>query len=45
MDTLTNFLILGRFINNALSRLIYLDKRKGKEATLFPKGWILLKES
>ena len=39
MDILTNSLILGRFINNALSRLIYLDKRGGREATLFPKEY------
>ena len=45
MDTLTNFLILGRFVNNILSRLIYLDKRGGRDATLFPKGWILPKKS
>jgi len=34
---LMNILILKRFVNNILSRFIYLDKRKGREATLFPE--------
>ena len=37
MDVLTNILILKRFVNNILSRFIYLDKRKGKKITSFPK--------
>jgi hypothetical protein len=44
-DVLTNFLILGRFVNNILNRLIHLDKRRGREAALFPKGWTLFRES
>jgi len=45
IDILTNILILERFANNALSRFIYLGKRGGKEATLFPKeGWTLPRE-
>ena len=37
IDILTNILILKRFANNILSRFIYLGKRGGREATLFPK--------
>jgi len=37
IDILINILILERFANNALSRFIYLGKRGGREATLFPK--------
>ena len=37
IDILTNILILRRFVNNMLSRFIYLDKRRGREVTLFPK--------
>jgi len=37
MDILTNILILKRFINNTLSRFIYLDKKGSREVTLFPK--------
>ena len=44
-DILTNFLILERFANNALSRFIYLGKRGGREVTSFPKeGWTLPRE-
>ena len=37
IDILINILILERFTNNTLSRFIYLGKRGGREATLFPK--------
>ena len=35
MDILINVLILERFIDNMLSRVIYLDKKGGREATSF----------
>jgi hypothetical protein len=44
MDILTNILILERFANNILSRFTHLNKRGGKEVTLFFKGWTLPKE-
>jgi len=37
IDILMNILILKRFVNNILSRFIYLDKKRNKEVTLFPK--------
>jgi len=37
MDILINILILKRFVNNMLSKFIYLDKRGGREVILFLK--------
>ena len=37
INVLTNVLILERFVDNTLNRFIYLNKREGREATLFLK--------
>ena len=45
-NVLTNVLILKRFVNNILSRFIHLNKKRGREAFLFPeKDWTLFGEN